>query len=495
MKNWVLYIMILAVGIAVGLGSRAFMPSDTPASSASAATEHSVDDGHGHDAANPSATDWCAEHRVPESQCTLCNPELVAEFKAKNDWCGEHGLPESHCRLCNPDIHFPQEPLEVVTMGEPIQTSVFYPANVQDCATNNAVIQFATAETATRAGLSVEPVLDKSDNAFVEAPAEIRFDDTKTTTLTITVPALLARWFVEPGDNIFAGQKLAELESPEIARLQAEYLEASAQQTVATQELARAKSLRERDLLSQAEFERIEAETRTTDARFAGVHGLLLTTGFSEADCDALLDSKKVSQRYTLRALSTGLLVERRAPVGELLDAGSPLALIGDPSEVWIEAQVGERELADIKVGQSVEFSVDGSAIERVAGKVIWVAQFLDQQTRTGTVRAKLLSAPGAIKANLFGRAKIYTDDNSALAVVSRDAVQWEGCCNVVFVQEAVDRYRPRKVSIARGDNDHYRVLSGVVPGEMVVVNGSYLLKTELRKGSIGAGCCGLEAK
>jgi cobalt-zinc-cadmium efflux system membrane fusion protein len=64
-----------------------------------------------------------------------------------------------------------------------------------------------------------------------------------------------------------------------------------------------------------------------------------------------------------------------------------------------------------------------------------------------------------------------------------------------VFVQEAVDRYRPRKVTIARGDNDHYRVFSGILPGEKVVVDGSYLLKTELKKGSIGAGCCGLEAK
>jgi cobalt-zinc-cadmium efflux system membrane fusion protein len=495
MKNWVLYIVILVVGITVGLGGRALFSSVTTETTFPVLAEHSADDGHGHDAANPSPIDWCAEHRVPESQCTQCHSELIAEFKAKNDWCSEHSLPESHCRLCNPDIHFPQEPLEVVTMSEPIQSSIFYPANVVDCATNNAIIQFATAETATRAGLSVEPVLGASGNAFVEAPAEIRFDDTKTTTLTITVDALVARWFVEPGDNIFAGQKLAELESPEVARLQAEYLEASAMQTVAVQGLARAKSLLERDLLSQAEYEGTEAEARASEARFAGVQGLLLTAGFSEADCDVLLESKKVSQRYTLRAPSTGLLVERRAPVGELLDAGSPLAVIGDPSEVWIEAHVRERELTEIKVGQSVEFSVDGSAIERVVGKVIWVAQFLDQQTRTGTVRAKLLSSPGAIKANLFGRANIYTDDNSALAVVSHDAVQWEGCCNVVFVQEAVDRYRPRKVNVARGDNDHYRVLSGVVPGEMIVVNGSYLLKTELKKGSIGAGCCGLEAK
>jgi hypothetical protein len=48
--------------------------------------------------------DWCAEHEVPESQCTRCNPDLIPAFKATNDWCAEHGLPESQCKICNPGI-------------------------------------------------------------------------------------------------------------------------------------------------------------------------------------------------------------------------------------------------------------------------------------------------------------------------------------------------------------------------------------------------------
>lgn len=48
--------------------------------------------------------DWCAEHEVPESLCTRCNPRLVPAFQANGDWCAEHGLPESQCRACNPDL-------------------------------------------------------------------------------------------------------------------------------------------------------------------------------------------------------------------------------------------------------------------------------------------------------------------------------------------------------------------------------------------------------
>jgi hypothetical protein len=54
--------------------------------------------------------DWCDEHQVPESQCTLCHPDLIAAFKATGDWCEEHSLPESHCRKCNPDLKIARGP-------------------------------------------------------------------------------------------------------------------------------------------------------------------------------------------------------------------------------------------------------------------------------------------------------------------------------------------------------------------------------------------------
>jgi hypothetical protein len=54
--------------------------------------------------------DWCGEHAVPESQCTRCNPDLIAAFKATNDWCQEHGLPESQCLKCNPDLRITRPP-------------------------------------------------------------------------------------------------------------------------------------------------------------------------------------------------------------------------------------------------------------------------------------------------------------------------------------------------------------------------------------------------
>jgi len=94
-----------------------------------------------------------------------------------------------------------------------------------------------------------------------------------------------------------------------------------------------------------------------------------------------------------------------------------------------------------------------------------------------------------------FGRARIRAGTEIPAVLIPRDAVQWEGCCNVVFVQETADRFRPRKVRVEPADNHHYRVTSGLQPGERVVVQGSFLLKTELKKGSLGVGCAGHDAE
>lgn len=85
----------------------------TGAPAAEQAGQAPADEETGHAAADVkpgSHEDWCAEHAVPESQCTRCNPELIAAFKATGDWCEEHGMPESQCLKCNPDLKIVRPP-------------------------------------------------------------------------------------------------------------------------------------------------------------------------------------------------------------------------------------------------------------------------------------------------------------------------------------------------------------------------------------------------
>ena len=90
----------------------------------------------------------------------------------------------------------------------------------------------------------------------------------------------------------------------------------------------------------------------------------------------------------------------------------------------------------------------------------------------------------------MFARAVVTVRDARPTVVVPRAAVQWEGCCNVVFVKESATVFHPTKVHLGPTTGSMVEVRRGLKGGETVVTQGSFLLKTEILKGSIGAGCC-----
>lgn len=506
MKQAFYILAALVFGIAVGVvvtrtdwGSAAKTAGETGdavETDANVGHAHAPGEGHDEESSKPMPiSDWCVEHRVPESACTKCNPSLVGGFKAKNDWCVEHGLPESHCRLCNPGIEFPQEAaIRAMQPKLDLGVSVFFPGNQPLCATDGAIIQFASAETFTRSGLSIEPVIAASGLHEIEAPAELVFDQQAAANLTLPIRASVVLWLVEPGQTVREGQVLAICESPEAARLKGDYLEACADAERHEKDQLRQDELFARNLIDAASYELAKADAQGAIAHRRKAEGELRALGLNDDDLAEVREGK-LSARFALRAPASGTVVERTAPLGVALEEGTHLALVADPSSLWIEARVREFDLPQIEDGQTAVFTADGAALQRVESRVIWVSQFLDPATRTGIVRARPIGDVSALRAHQFGHLDFIEQSSESALLVPRDAVQWEGCCHVVFVRETQDRYRPRKVAIAKGDSEHYRVLSGVNPGDWVVVNGSFLLKTELKKSSIGAGCCGLEAK
>jgi cobalt-zinc-cadmium efflux system membrane fusion protein len=456
------------------------------------ATAVSETGGHDH-SAHESKADWCSEHWFPESECTKCKPELAEKFRSQGNWCGEHGYPESHCRKCNPRLTFPQEPQQSQTTAadEVSPVSVFFPPNDKACAPELALIQFSSPETPAKVGLRTESVLPATTGNSIEAPAELVFDDTRTAAVTTTLSATIVQWRVDPGNSLDQGQVLAELESPDMAELKAAYLEADADWSLADTEMKRAGDLLSRNLISQAEYQDADAHAQASLSRRDGIAGRLRSAGLRDVDISALKSDHQINPRWLLCTANAGTLLERRAPLGELLSAGSTLALIGQPSALWIEAHIRERDLSQFREGMKVDFMIDGEEVSRAAGKVIWVAQYLDPRTHTGLMRAEITSDPGDLKAHMFGRIRLTNPVPQSAVLVSKDAVQWEGCCHIVFIQESNERYRPRKVSIDRGDRDNYLVTSGLKAGELVVTDGSFLLKSELEKESLGVGCAG----
>jgi membrane fusion protein, heavy metal efflux system len=151
---------------------------------------------------------------------------------------------------------------------------------------------------------------------------------------------------------------------------------------------------------------------------------------------------------------------------------------------------VPEADLAAVAVGAGTTLTVDGLAGRTFQGPIAYLAPEVDPHTRTARARVALDNPDGALRANMYGRARIAVGDGRPVVLVPRAAVQRAKGATLAFVRLGPDQFEARRVELGAGRDDAVEIVKGVRPGEQVVTEGSFLLKTETLKGSIGAGCC-----
>ena len=176
--------------------------------------------------------------------------------------------------------------------------------------------------------------------------------------------------------------------------------------------------------------------------------------------------------------------------VGDSVEATDVLFVVADLSTMWLMADLYEHDLVKMRTGLPVFFTVDGMPGVSFEGKVVWISSAVDDRTRTVRVRADLPNTDGLLRAKMFGRARIVLHDNDEVVTVPAEAVQTDGCCQLVFVRESETVFQPRKIVLGASANGVVEVLKGLEEGEVVASTGSFLMKTEILKSNIGAGCC-----
>lgn len=442
---------------------------------------------------------FCHGHGVPEAFCYLCNPALIPAFKAVGDWCGGHDRPESQCYICNPELDpFAQE--EVAAENTTVKPSVppvpltrrQQPPSLR-CANEDLVVRLETAEVADIADFQVAQVELRALSKTIQCNARIQYNGNHFARLASQVPGKVTALHGEPGDEVEPGDALATIISAKLGSAKAAFL-----QSATAVDLWQRNQIREKELLAQGvatERDLIEAEISLAESRIAlgDAQQVLFGLGLSAEQIEEVRLSNDTSSAYTLTAPMAGVIVDRFTALGEVVETARPLFSVADVSSMWAMIDVYESDLGFIHPGQEVVLQVEGLPGEVVGGWVTWVSSELDPRTRTLTARAEI-SNPGArLLANMFARAEVKVADRRNSLVVPTSAVQWEGCCNMVFVRQSPTVYEPRKVHLGIASGNVFEVLNGLQAGDEVVTVGSYLLKTEILKGSIGAGCCEVE--
>jgi len=204
-------------------------------------------------------------------------------------------------------------------------------------------------------------------------------------------------------------------------------------------------------------------------------------------------EADEMLSRFELRSPSAGTLIQRSVTIGESVEADDVLFVLADTSDMWLMADVYARDLLQMRVGLPVHFTVDGMPGVSFEGRITWISSQVDDRTRTVRLRADLPNPDGLLRAKMFGRARIVIHENENVVAVPVGAVQTDGCCQLVFVRESETVFQPRKVVLGASANGFVEVLRGLDEGETVASTGSFLMKTEILKSNIGAGCCDVD--
>jgi cobalt-zinc-cadmium efflux system membrane fusion protein len=170
-------------------------------------------------------------------------------------------------------------------------------------------------------------------------------------------------------------------------------------------------------------------------------------------------------------------------------------------SDVWVEANVYEKDIATVRKGQMVEIKVNGYPDKVFSGKVTHVGDVLNSASRTARVRCVVSNPDAVLKPEMFATVNIITAKRGQAVLVKKEAVLDEAGKKIVFIacadcpedkeagKSVCGEYDKRDVTLGSTHASKVEVLKGLEPGEEVVVEGQYQIKTALASGKLEAGC------
>lgn len=203
-------------------------------------------------------------------------------------------------------------------------------------------------------------------------------------------------------------------------------------------------------------------------------------------DVLALIETPELLGRpLELKAPIDGAIIDRKVTVGELVSKDKEIYTISDPTDLWVIAEIKERDIGAVKVGQGAAFSVLAYPGETFRGEVVRIGNQVQPESRTLEVRIQVGNTDGRLKPGMFADVEITISLLQDVIVIPEAALQSIEEAPIVFVALDGDKFEKRVVKLGLQQPGRAQILDGVKEGERVVTAGSFILKSEMLKGQL----------
>lgn len=320
---------------------------------------------------------------------------------------------------------------------------------------------------------AVQPVSET-----LRVAGSIDFDEQRLARIGASVTGRVVQIDAILGQSVRKGDILARLNSSELSSQQLAYLKARAELELNRRNAERAQLLFDSDVIAAAELQRRQSEYQISLAETRAAADQLQILGVSPAAIERLGREGAVDSVTPVVSTLDGVVVERKVAQGQVVQPADSLFVVANLSRVWAVAQVPEQQVNKVTVGHLVHIQVPALGNETVVGRLIFVGQTINPQTRTVLVRTELDNADGRLKPEMLASMLIEGVAVERL-VVPASAVVRESDEDHVFVAEGEGAFRLVKVKLGPEQGGQRVVLSGLKGGERVVIDGGFHLNNE----------------
>lgn len=280
----------------------------------------------------------------------------------------------------------------------------------------------------------------------------VKYDEDQLVHIHPRVKGWIEKLYVKAsGDPVTKDQPIYEIYSPELVNAQEEYL---------------------------------LALDRKNKGLIRAAKSRLKALQIPDREISDLLKTRQVKQRVTFFAPQTGVIDNLNIREGFFVNPSKTIMSIGQLQQVWVEAEIFERQNNLVKVGQPVTMTLDYLPGTEWTGKVDYIYPTLDSKTRTVKVRLRFENPHEMLKPNMYAQVIIHPLLKQKSLVVPKEAVIRTGSKNRVVLALGDGRYKSIEVKMGRVDDDSIEILSGLDEGERVVTSAQFLLDSESSKSS-----------
>ncbi len=326
--------------------------------------------------------------------------------------------------------------------------------------------------------LKVTEVIYSELSDTLRVAGQIDFDEQSLTRIGASVTGRVTQIQAALGSVVDKGDVLATINSSELSSSQLAYLKARSEKELHRRNVDRAKTLFASDVISAAELQRRENEFEIASAETRAAQDQLRVLGVSPQAIERLGATGAIDSGSSVMSTIRGVVVERKVATGQVVQPSDVMFVVADLQRVWAVAQVPEQQVAQVKVGQAVQIEVPALSHEKMLGKLIYVGQTVNPETRTVLVRTELDNKNGRLKPSMLTTMLIESAP-APRVVVPSSAVVRQDDVDHVFIEQSDGKFRLTRVKLAAEQNNQRVVLEGIKPGMRVVSEGAFHLNNQ----------------